>query len=133
MPPVVGTDFEDAREELRERRLGWRLVFGTGTGRQVSRSAPSPGTPVNRGTTVTLYVAGPAPALTVPDLLGEDCDDAVDELVDEGLYPRYRTGREGTVTAQHPGPDAPAAWNDEVALTCGEEGSDPTGEPTPTP
>ncbi|GAA2702423.1 hypothetical protein GCM10010429_07400 [Micromonospora olivasterospora] len=133
VPPVVGTDFEDARDELRDRRLGWRLVFGTGTGRQVARSTPPPGAPVSRGTTVTLYVAGPAPTLTVPDLLGDDCDDAADELVDEGFYPRYRTGRKGTVTAQHPGPDTPASWNDEVALTCGDEPSDPTGEPTPTP
>lgn len=132
VPQVVGTDFEQARDELRDRRLGWRLVFGTGTGRQVRQSVPPPGTPVSRGTTVVLYVAGPAPAVEVPDLLGEDCPEAANELVEEGLYPSYRTGREGTVTAQDPGPDSTAYWNDTVALTCGEE-SYPGGEASPTP
>ncbi|MGC4808393.1 PASTA domain-containing protein [Micromonospora sp. DT233] len=135
VPPVVGSDFEDARDELRDRRLGWRLVFGTGLGRDVLSADPPVGTAVKRGTTVALYVAGPAPRVSVPDLLGDDCSDAADDLVDEGLYPRYRTGRTGTVTAQDPAPDSPAYWNGEVSLTCGnesEEPEEPDVEPTPT-
>jgi hypothetical protein len=129
VPPVVGEDFEDARDELRERGLGWRLVFGSGSGREVRRADPPVGTEVQRGVTVALHVAGAAPALKVPDLIGDDCDDAAEDVVEEGLYPRYRTGGTGTVTAQAPAPDSTAYWNDEVALTCGEE---PDGA-TPTP
>lgn len=132
VPELVGTDFAQARDELRERRLGWRLVFGTGSGREVARTVPAAGAPVRRGTTVLVHVTGPAPAQTVPDVVGDDCDDAADDLVEEGFYPRYRTGRTGTVTAQVPPAGATAYWNDEVAVSCGDDGGD--GEsPGPAP
>ncbi|MFI0791969.1 PASTA domain-containing protein [Micromonospora rubida] len=133
VPPVLGTDFEDARDELRDLHLGWRLVFGTGSGRDVRSADPPVGSAVRRGTTVALYVAGPAPEVSVPDLLDDDCSDAADDLVEEGLYPRYRTGRTGIVTAQDPEPDSTAYWNDPVTLTCGEEQAEPSGRPAPTP
>ncbi|MGC5018767.1 PASTA domain-containing protein [Micromonospora sp. DT47] len=126
VPALVSTDFEAAREELHDRKLGWRLVFGTGTGRDVARTEPAAGTPVRRGTTVQVYVTGRAPEVTVPDLVGEECDEVAEELGEKGLYPRYRTGRRGTVTAQEPAADATAHWNDQVALICG------AGEPVPT-
>ncbi|MFU8875326.1 PASTA domain-containing protein [Micromonospora sp. SL4-19] len=135
VPPLVGTDFAQARQELRERKLGWRLVFGTGSGRDVQRTSPDPGTPVRRGTTVTLWVAGPAPAVPVPDLVAQDCADAAADLVVAGLYPHYRTSRRrGPVTAQEPVGGASARWNDQVTLTCGEEPSAaPTTSPSLTP
>ncbi|SCE71249.1 PASTA domain-containing protein [Micromonospora haikouensis] len=133
VPPVVGTDFEDARDELRDLRLGWRLVFGAESGRDVRRADPPVGSPVSRGTTVALYVAGPAPEVSIPDLVGDDCDDAAEDLVEEGLYPGYPTGRTGVVTAQAPAADSTAHWNDKVALTCGEEPGEPSAEPPPTP
>ncbi|MET8911127.1 PASTA domain-containing protein [Micromonospora sp. NPDC004551] len=134
VPQLVGTDFEQARRELRDRRLGWRLVFGSGSGRSVERTSPAPGTPVKRGVTVTLWVAGPAPAVAVPDLLALGCADAADDLVAAGLYPRYRTGRQGPVTAQDPAPGSAARWNDPVALTCGgEPATTPTAGPLPSP
>ncbi|WP_130330309.1 PASTA domain-containing protein [Micromonospora kangleipakensis] len=133
VPVLVGVDFEDARRQLHERKLGWRLVFGAGAGRNVERTSPEPGTPVRRGVTVTLWVAGPAPAVAVPDLVGDDCDDAADDLVEAGLYPRYRTGRRGTVTVQDPAAGAAARWNDPVALVCGAPPSTPPASPAPTP
>ncbi|WP_200208251.1 PASTA domain-containing protein [Micromonospora coerulea] len=133
VPELVGVDFADARRQLHERKLGWRLVFGTGTGRNVVRTSPGPGEPVRRGVTVTLWVAGPAPAVTVPDLVGDDCDEAADDLVEAGLYPRYRTGRRGTVTAQDPAADASARWNDPVALVCGDAAPTTPGTAPPSP
>ncbi|NES29659.1 PASTA domain-containing protein [Micromonospora terminaliae] len=134
VPQLVGTDFEQARQELRDRRLGWRLVFGGGSGRTVERTSPTPGTPVKRGVTVTLWVAGPAPAVAVPDLLAQGCADAADDLVAAGLYPRYRTGREGPVTAQDPVPGSTARWNDPVTLACGDEpATTPTASLLPAP
>ncbi|MGC1210459.1 MAG: PASTA domain-containing protein [Micromonospora sp.] len=131
VPALVGTDFVAARAELRERKLGWRLVFGDGSGRTVARTHPEAGTPVRRGVTVTLWVAGSPPPVAVPDLAGEDCDDAADDLVEAGLYPRYRTGRTGTVAAQDPTAGSPARWNDVVALSCGTEPSPTIPSPTP--
>ncbi|MCW3813776.1 PASTA domain-containing protein [Micromonospora sp. DR5-3] len=133
VPDLVGTDFERARGALHDRKLGWRLVFGTGSGRNVERTSPAPGTAVRPGVTVTLWVAGPAPAVSVPDLLAQDCGDAANDLVAAGLYPRYRTGRRGPVTAQDPVPGSSARWNDQVALTCGDEPSTTTATPPPTP
>ncbi|MFC0029683.1 PASTA domain-containing protein [Micromonospora chaiyaphumensis] len=134
VPQLVGTDFEQARQELRDRRLGWRLVFGGGSGRTVERTSPAPGTPVKRGVTVTLWVAGPAPAVAVPDLVAQGCADVADDLVAAGLYPRYRTGRQGPVTAQDPVPGSTARWNDPVTLTCGDEpATTPTAGPLTAP
>ncbi|MDG4806982.1 PASTA domain-containing protein [Micromonospora sp. WMMD1120] len=131
VPPVVGTDFEQARDMLRERRLGWRLVFGGGSGRTVQSSTPAVGAEITRGTTVQLQVAGPAPAAEVPDLIGADCADAADELVEEGLYPRYVTGRSGKVSRQEPAEDGPARWNDQVSIWCGAGSAEqPTVKPT---
>ncbi|MCO1596398.1 PASTA domain-containing protein [Micromonospora sp. RHAY321] len=119
VPPVVGTDFVQARDMLRKQRLGWRLVFGTGTGRTVESSSPAVGATVARGATVQLHVAGPAPAAEVPDVVGDDCADAAADLVEEGLYPRYRSGRTGEVSRQEPAEDGAARWNDEVSIWCG--------------
>jgi beta-lactam-binding protein with PASTA domain len=130
VPPVIGTDFEQARETLRKQRLGWRLVFGGGVGRTVESTTPDVGTEVARGTTVQLQVAGPAPAAEVPDVVGKSCADAADELVDEGLYPRYLSGRTGKVSRQEPAEDGPARWNDQVSIWCGSDGQ-PTTKPTP--
>ncbi|MEU9505626.1 PASTA domain-containing protein [Micromonospora sp. NPDC048170] len=132
VPAVVGEDFTDARAELREKRLGWRLVFGTGTGTKVERTSPEAGTEVGPGRTVTLYVSGPAPAATVPDVVGDKCGDAADELVDEGFYPEYRTGRKGTVSRQEPAGDGAARWNDQVSIWCGDAPED-GGSASPTP
>ncbi|RLP90988.1 PASTA domain-containing protein, partial [Micromonospora sp. CV4] len=118
--PVVGSDFVEARDALRKQRLGWRLVFGSGTGRTVESTSPAVGTEVARGTTVQLRVAGPPPEAEVPDVVGDDCAKAADELVEEGLYPRYRSGRSGEVGRQEPAEDGPARWNDEVSIWCGE-------------
>ncbi|MGR6316427.1 PASTA domain-containing protein [Micromonospora soli] len=134
VPEVVGVDFREARRQLRDRKLGWRLVFGTGSGRSVERSSPAPGTPVRRGVTVTLWVSGPAPVVAVPDLVAQDCGDAANDLVEAGLFPRYRSGRRGPVTAQDPSGGSAARWNDPVALTCGDApAATPEATPLPTP
>ncbi|MER5332565.1 PASTA domain-containing protein [Micromonospora sp. NPDC002717] len=132
VPEVVGEDFADARDELRERRLGWRLVFLGGAGRTVERTSPAVGTQVRPGRTVTLYVSGPAPAATVPDVVGDDCDEAGDDLVDEGFYPQYGSGRTGTVTRQDPPGDSTGRWNDQVSIWCGAAPAG-SGSATPTP
>ncbi|MER7333272.1 MULTISPECIES: PASTA domain-containing protein [unclassified Micromonospora] len=132
VPEVVGEDFAEARDELRERRLGWRLVFLGGAGRTVERASPAVGTRVQPGHTVTLYVSGPAPAATVPDVVGDDCDEAGDDLVDEGFYPQYRSGRTGPVTRQDPPGDSTGRWNDQVSIWCGAAPAG-SGSATPTP
>ncbi|WP_204035321.1 PASTA domain-containing protein [Micromonospora qiuiae] len=119
VPDLVGMDFEEAREELRDRGLGWRFVFGRGNSSSVRSTNPEAGTPVKRGITVVVNVAGAAPPNEVPDLIGDDCSDAKDRLVDDGFSPRYPTGKSGTVTAQDPPDGTMRQWNDIVSIWCG--------------
>ena len=68
----------------------------------------------------------------MPDLVGDDCPEAADDLVDEGFYPRYRSGRTGKVSRQEPAADSAARWNDEVSIWCGAIApSSPSTFPTP--
>ncbi|ROT33575.1 PASTA domain-containing protein [Micromonospora sp. HM5-17] len=131
LPDLVGKDFDEAREELREKGLGVHLIFGdAGNDPSVTRTVPPGGSLVRRGITVKVYVKGAAPPVTVPDLVGESCREAARELVDEGLYPSYPTGDTGTVRQQDPSPGSTVHWNDRVRLYCGT-GAQPTTVPTP--
>ncbi|MFV2104444.1 PASTA domain-containing protein [Micromonospora sp. LOL_024] len=119
VPELVGMDFEEAREELRDRQLGWQFVFGRGSSSSVRSTNPAPGTPVRRGVTVVVTVAGAAPPSEIPDLVGDSCNEAKDELVEDGFSPRYPTGRSGEVIAQQPAGGTIGRWNDIVQIWCG--------------
>lgn len=126
LPDLVGLDFRTARTKVRELRLGWRLEFeDTATGPaepdpRVRATDPPAGSMVRRGTTIKIFVAGSAPPATVPQVVGLSCADAAAIIVDHGLYPRYPTGRRGTVISQSPdASDQSLRWNDEVSITCG--------------
>lgn len=131
VPDLVGDDFEGARDELRRRDLGWRLVFlGDGDSRAVESTDPPAGQAVRKGITVTVLVAGAAPPVEVPDVIGDPCAKAASRLVDEGLYPDYPTGRAGEVVQQDPAPDTELRWNDRVRISCGKT---PAGKPSTEP
>ncbi|MEV6691258.1 PASTA domain-containing protein [Micromonospora sp. NPDC051196] len=119
VPDLVGMDFEEARDELRKRGLGWKFVFGSGDNPSVRSTDPAAGTPVKRGVTVSITVAGAAPLNEVPDLVGKRCREAAAELVDDGFSPRYPSGRSGTVTAQEPVGGTVGRWDDVVSIFCG--------------
>jgi hypothetical protein len=134
VPSLVGKDFEQARKELRERGLGWQLIFGiaqAGNGRAVVSTQPPARTPVRRGVTVKVSVLGEAPEATVPDLTGLTCGDAADRLVDAGFYPEYPSGKVGRVAKQDPEPQTTKRWNDQVRLYCGSAPSGLPGSPSP--
>ena len=130
VPDLVGMDFEEARNELRKRGLGWRFVWGSGDNPSVRSIDPVAGTPVRRGITVAVTVAGAAPPNEVPDLIEESCRDAAAELVDDGFSPRYPSGRSGTVTAQEPVGGTVGRWDDVVSIFCGTPSPDAE---TPSP
>jgi beta-lactam-binding protein with PASTA domain len=119
LPNFVGQDFEQVRRALRERGLGWRLVFATsGDDSSVERTQPVAGMPVRRGQTVTVFVRGMAPPVVVPDLVGQPCRQAQASLVDRGLYPQYPSGHEGRVGRQEPAGSTELRWNDRVLIYC---------------
>ncbi|GAB3819601.1 hypothetical protein GCM10027605_74040 [Micromonospora zhanjiangensis] len=128
VPNLVGKDFRNARDALRERKLGWRLVFGrSGDDGTVTSTDPSADAPVKQGTTVRVTVAGAAPVVAVPELIGKSCGEARKRVVEEGLDPRYPDGESGKVLSQQPGPDEQAHWNDVIVLHCGKPG-EPSGD-----
>ncbi|MBQ1023144.1 PASTA domain-containing protein [Micromonospora sp. C95] len=131
VPDLVGMDFEEARQELRDLGLGWQFIFGRGDSPSVRSTDPAPGTPVRRGVTVKINVAGAAPPNEVPDLIGETCNEARAELVDDGFSPRYPGGRSGTVTAQRPSGGTVGRWNDVVQIWCGTPPSVDASAPAP--
>lgn len=132
LPDFVGQDFEQARAELRERGLGWTLMFAdAGDDRSVARTEPSAGTYVGRGTAVKLFVAGAAPLTAVPAVTGFSCDQARGRLVEAGFTPDYRTGKSGPVLRQDPGPGAQLQWNGKVQIFCGDLPPVKTEQPSP--
>lgn len=132
VPDLVGLDFEDARQELRRRNLGWHLVFrDSGDSRIVEASDPPAGQAVGPGVTVRVVVAGAAPAVEVPDVTGRSCAKAADRLVDAGLYPEYPEARSGEVHQQEPEAGTELQWNDRVRIYCGKK--QPPGDEPSTP
>lgn len=132
VPDLVGLDFAEAREELRRRDLGWHLVFrGSGSSRAVEGTDPPAGRTVRAGITVRVMVAGAAPPVAAPDVVGDPCSKAASRLVDEGLYPDYPGGRAGAVFRQEPDPGTQLRWNDRVRIYCGKQPGDAPGSEPP--
>jgi hypothetical protein len=120
LPDVIGQDFVEARKALRNLKLGVQVTFGEdGRAGSVIRTAPAPGTAVHAGITVRLRVAGDAPPVTVPGVVGMACADAGQVIADHGLEPQYSPGKAGKVLRQDPQPPADVRWNDKVKLYCG--------------
>ena len=132
LPDLVGQTFQRVRADLRERELGWRLVFGDeGEDPTVLRTEPAAGENVRKGTTVKIFVAGAAPLTAVPEVTGLSCSQAQAQLVDAGFELDYPSGRDGPVLRQEPEPGAQLRWNEKVTIYCGSVPTKSPGQPTP--
>jgi hypothetical protein len=132
MPDLVGKDFTEAREILKSHKLGWNFYFGNdGDDRSVKSTDPEAGTPVKKGKTVKVHVAGEAPEVDVPTLVGLTCSKAGDQVVDLGLDPRYPTGTKGNVVRQDPEPGDTARWNEKIHIWCGTAQDGASSTPVP--
>jgi len=128
VPNVAGLDFQAARRQIRDLKLGVTLVFEGDAGDMTVRTtAPTAGANVRRGTTIKIFVKGPAPLALVPGVVGLGCAQAAAIIVDQGLFPDYETGRNGVVLEQSPRSDEPqnSHWNDKVKIQCGSASSSP--------
>jgi PASTA domain len=119
LPKLAGLNFREARTTVRELKLGWLLKFeGAGNDATVRDSDPAAGAMVQTGVTVTIFVKGSAPLAVVPAIEGKQCAEAVNMIVDAGLYPDYKTNaRTGPVLPAPP--QVGLRWNDKMQLTCG--------------
>ncbi len=130
----AGVLFTTARDDLRSHKLGVALIFNeSGSGSTVVGTTPQAGTSVTKGTTVKVYVSGPAPTLQVPSVLGEACGAGGKDLAAAGLNPQYPNGRKGKVALTDPAPGAPnVRWNQQIKVICTPDGSPPTPSDAPS-
>jgi beta-lactam-binding protein with PASTA domain/tRNA A-37 threonylcarbamoyl transferase component Bud32 len=109
VPDVLGLSEQDARERLKrarfrssiEREGSTKVPEGT-----VIRSDPGPGTAIERDSKVTLFISTGPREVTVPDVVGQDQEDAASRLSKDGLNVVVRERASGepvdTVVAQTP-------------------------------
>jgi serine/threonine-protein kinase len=88
---------------------------------QVYKQDPPPGTKVDKGSTVTIWVSTGKPQVTIPsDLVGKTWEDASKELTDLGLKPEQHLvpggATAGIVTGTAPAPGKTATVGDTVRL-----------------
>jgi len=158
VPDVTGLDRDEAERLLRENELAIAAVTEETDEEapgQVLRQDPSPGTEVDRGTTVTVTVAEEPSTVAVPDVVGVDVNTAVEELTSAGFRVRQEMevvdapDEDDIVLAQEPGAGQELERGSLVVIVLGEfqppENLDPdagTGEggagvvpeePTPGP
>ncbi|GKQ38040.1 Stk1 family PASTA domain-containing Ser/Thr kinase [Streptomyces sp. A012304] len=126
VPYLKGTPLAKAKAQLKEDALSPGLVteaFSQDVAKgAVISSNPEAGTERRAGTAVALIVSKGRP-VDVPDVTGDDLDDARAELVEAGLKVTVSAQEvnsefdKGQVAAQSPGPDQQAAAGDTVTLT----------------
>ena len=123
MPDLVNKEFRTARIEALSRKLGVNVVFNERSGKAngtVVRTNPAAGVLIFPGLTILLYVVGPPPTVSVPQVVGLLCDEAKIRILDAGLkISAYPSGTRGTLTQVEPSAGTTLNWNDSVSLHCG--------------
>lgn len=122
VPKVVGIRYQAAQFQLRQAKLGSKLVH-RGAKRPkgiVVGQAPQSGRSVPQGTAVTLVVSNGPPGVAMPDVTGLAAADAVRALQARGLRPKLQQAASsqppGTVIAQRPKPGTRAKKGTAVLL-----------------
>jgi beta-lactam-binding protein with PASTA domain len=108
VPKVVGIRYQAAQFQLRQAKLGSKLVHRAAKRPKgiVVGQAPQSGKSVPQGTAVTLVVSNGPPGVAMPDVTGLAAADAVRALQARGLRPKLQqvasSQPPGTVIAQTP-------------------------------
>ncbi|MBQ4347016.1 MAG: PASTA domain-containing protein [Firmicutes bacterium] len=108
----AGTFLGDAANALNRLGLEYEVI---GVGNYVTEQVPLPGTPVDEGSTIILYVQndGDDGDKLVPNVLGMDHNTAIDTIINSGLSPVLTGDNSGEVISQSP--------NHGIALHDGDE------------
>ncbi|MEX1045806.1 MAG: PASTA domain-containing protein [Actinomycetota bacterium] len=132
VPALVGTNVEQAKQQLGALQLGANVVEQPGQGQApgtVLSQEPSPGTEVDTGTTITLNVVSQSTTVLVPNLVDQPEAQAVNEIEAAGLVlgtveRRPATGvAEGVVMEQNPlgGAEVAAGTPVNLVISAGAE------------
>ncbi|MFJ2258427.1 Stk1 family PASTA domain-containing Ser/Thr kinase [Streptomyces sp. NPDC087844] len=126
VPDLKGYTLDKAKERLKKEGLAAGMVTKSFhedvTAGYVIGTKPGAGTERRGGSAIALVVSKGSP-VEVPNVLGDDLDDARQELEDAGLTVEVTSGRitsdyeAGQVAEQSPDPDKQVAQGDTVKLT----------------
>ncbi|HZN14052.1 MAG TPA: Stk1 family PASTA domain-containing Ser/Thr kinase [Acidimicrobiales bacterium] len=99
VPGVVGQDVSDAQAALKEQGFKVTVVNrqDNAPANRVLKQDPAAGTRAAEGSTVTLTVSAGKAKATVPDVVGQDENDAIAAISNAKLTPRRVTETSGTV------------------------------------
>lgn len=128
VPDVTGEQIGDAVRELQGAGLAFQQEEVEGTGEEVGTvidQDPSGGSSAEKGSTVTLRVAAGPGSLAVPDVTGEDLDDARRTLDAAGFQVSVTREEdpdtpEGEVISQNPAGGTQAESGSIVTLTVSQ-------------
>jgi len=140
VPSVVGQPLPQAIAAL--RRAGFNpnptYVDSSAPANQVIHQNPAPGTSEPKGTTVDLQVSNGPPSTSVPDVVGETSQQAVQDLEAAGFQvnPQYVSvndpSQDNIVQAQNPAGGSSAPHGSTVTITIGQHSQGPPPPPTTT-
>jgi eukaryotic-like serine/threonine-protein kinase len=143
VPSVVGEDRDEAERLVEGRGLQVSVTEREDADEEpgtVLAQTPAAGTEVAKDSTVTLTVAKAPPQVEVPDVLGEDVDDAAKLVEGAGFKVRRREQTvdspegDGVVITQNPPSGEKRDKGSSVTLIVGKfEPPDPEASATPTP
>jgi eukaryotic-like serine/threonine-protein kinase len=145
VPDVVGKDRDEAERLLEARGLQVSFTDREDADKEpgtVLQMSPAAGTKAERAATVTLTVAKEPKQVAVPDVTGDQINDAVDALEEAGLRVRQREEKvttpdeDGVVLEQNPPAGEKRDKGSRVILTVGRfepENLDPDPGATPVP
>jgi eukaryotic-like serine/threonine-protein kinase len=142
VPDVVGDSEDAARSALEDAGLRADVSEEESTEEDpgtVLRQDPGSGEQVDKGSAVKLVVAKAPPEVDVPDVVGEERDDAQQALEDAGFEVRVKEetvqtlDQDGDVTRQDPGGGEQRREGTRVTIFVGKFEPPLNPEPTATP
>ncbi|MGH3734785.1 MAG: Stk1 family PASTA domain-containing Ser/Thr kinase [Micromonosporaceae bacterium] len=104
VPDVVGDELTDAKKKLEDRKLRVKLTERYSDSvpqNSVIAVSPKPGTVVKPNTPVTLVVSKGEAPIKVPDVVGDEVDDAEEELEELGLVVTIKREHSTEVERDH--------------------------------
>ena len=136
VPVLVGTQRSVAVQQIRGRGLAPSVdeeESSTPAG-EVIRQAPSAGSELPRGSTVSIVVSKGEEKVTVPNVIGTERADAVEALRDAGLVPSVSEQETevpqqvGRVTDQFPPPGSEVEPGSSVTVVVGKRAPESEAE-----
>ncbi|WP_306212070.1 Stk1 family PASTA domain-containing Ser/Thr kinase [Actinoplanes sp. RD1] len=120
VPDVKGKNINDARAELQGQGLQVveQVKDSDEPAGTVLGQTPAPGTGVEKDTEIKLEVSKGPPFVTVPELTGQNCQQAAQTLQGMNLRVRIQFNQNGNVFQQNPGGNSQVAPQTEVVLNC---------------